>query len=60
MRALAHDKEQFLAFVRAARLADAGEAAAVAVFGGSLGGLIEQFFGPGEWAPEGLTPEPPA
>ena len=28
-----------------------GEAAAIAVYGGSLGGLIEQFFGPGDWTP---------
>ena len=51
VRALAHDREPFLEFVRAATFEDGGEAAAVAVYGGSLGGLIEQFFGPGEWAP---------
>ena len=28
-----------------------GEAAAAAVYGGSLGGLIEQFFGQGDWGP---------
>jgi hypothetical protein len=51
VRALAHDREPFVEFVRSASFEDGGEAAAVAVFGGSLGGLIEQFFGPGDWAP---------
>jgi hypothetical protein len=51
VRALAHDREPFLEFVRGATFEDGGEAAAVAVYGGSLGGLIEQFFGSGKWSP---------
>jgi hypothetical protein len=51
VRALAHDREPFIEFVKNATFEDAGEAAAFAVYGGSLGGLIEQFFGPGNWAP---------
>jgi hypothetical protein len=51
VRALAHDPEPFIQFAKNATFEDGGEAAAVAVFGGSLGGLIEQFFGPGPWAP---------
>ena len=53
VRALAHDREPFLEFVKNASRADGGEAAAIAVYGGSLGGLIEQFFGAGDWAPRG-------
>jgi hypothetical protein len=51
VRALAHDREPFIEFARNADHKDGGEAAAVAVYGGSLGGLIEQFFGAGDWAP---------
>ena len=51
VRALAHDPDPFIEFTRTATFEDGGEAAAVAVFGGSLGGLIEQFFGPGDWSP---------
>jgi hypothetical protein len=51
VRALAHDREPFLEFVKSASFEDGGEAAAVAGYGGSLGGLIEQFFGAGNWAP---------
>lgn len=51
VRALAHDRVPFIEFAKNATFEDAGEAAAVAVYGGSLGGLIEQFFGPGDWAP---------
>lgn len=51
VRALAHDPAPFIEFARKATFEDAGEAAAMAVFGGSLGGLLEQFFGPGDWAP---------
>jgi hypothetical protein len=51
VRALAHDPKPFIEFTRSATFEDGGESAAVAVYGGSLGGLIEQFFGPGEWAP---------
>ena len=48
---LAHELTPFIEFTRHANFADGGEAAAVEVFGGSLGGLIEQFFGPGDWSP---------
>ena len=51
VRALAHDPGPFIEFAKTATSDDGGEAAAVAVFGGSLGGLIEQFFGPGHWSP---------
>ena len=51
VRALAHDREPFIEFAKNAKFEDGGEAAAVAVYGGSLGGLIEQFFGPGDWTP---------
>jgi hypothetical protein len=51
VRALAHDPHPFIEFAKNANSEDGGETAAVATFGGSLGGLIEQFFGPGDWAP---------
>jgi hypothetical protein len=51
IRALAHDIASFIAFAQHASFEDGGEAAAVEVYGGSLGGLIEQFFGPGNWSP---------
>jgi hypothetical protein len=51
VRALAHDLAGLIAFTRRASFQDGGESAAVEVFGGSLGGLIEQFFGAGDWSP---------
>jgi hypothetical protein len=51
VRALAHDVAMFIDFARAANFEDGGEAAAVKVYGGSLGGVIHQFFGPGDWSP---------
>ena len=51
VRALAHDVDAFIEFARLATYEDGGEAAAVQVYGGSLGGVIHQFFGPGEWSP---------
>lgn len=51
IRALAHDISSFIVFAQHASFEDGGEAAAVEVYGGSLGGLIEQFFGPGNWSP---------
>jgi hypothetical protein len=51
VRALAHDQDPFIEFAKNAHFDDGGEAAAVQVYGGSLGGLIEQFFGAGDWAP---------
>jgi len=52
IRALTHDLDPFVRFVNEASFADGGEAAANEVFGGSLGGLIEQFFGEGDWSPK--------
>ena len=57
IRALAHELTPFIEFTRHANFADGGEAAAVEVFGGSLGGLIEQFFGPGDWSPRTMETE---
>ncbi len=51
LRALSHDYETFAAFANAATFEDGGEAAAVANYGGSLGGVIHQFFGDGDWSP---------
>jgi hypothetical protein len=51
IRALAHDIPSFIEFARRASHEDGGEAAAVEIYGGSLGGLMQQFFGPGEWSP---------
>jgi len=51
IRALAHDLPSFITFAQRASAADGGEAAAMEVYEGSLGGLIEQFFGPGNWSP---------
>lgn len=52
LRSLAHDIDAFTAFSNEASFCDGGEAAAIQFFGGGLGGLIEQFFGSGAWAPE--------
>jgi len=52
LRALAHDYDVFAAFANAASFRDAGEAAAMEFYGGSLGGVIHQFFGDGDWAPK--------
>ena len=51
VRALSPDYERFREFVLRAEYRDAGESAAQEVFGTSLGKLIEQFFGPGDWVP---------
>lgn len=51
IRALAHDISSFMAFAQHASYEDGGEAAAFEIFEGSLGGLIEQFFGAGNWSP---------
>jgi hypothetical protein len=62
VRALAHDVDAFIEFAGAASHEDGGEAAAIRVYGGSLGGVIHQFFGPGDWSPRGpdiRTADPP-
>ncbi len=51
LRALSHDHADIAAFANAATYEDAGEQAAIDVYGGSLGGLIHQFFGDGDWSP---------
>lgn len=52
VRALAHDYGAFSGFANDADFSDAGDAAARQHFGGGLGGLIEQIFGKGDWAPK--------
>ena len=52
VKALAHDYDVFSNFANAARFEDGGESAAINAFGGSLGGLIQQFFGDGDWSPK--------
>lgn len=52
VRALSHDYPRFRSFVVSADARDAGEAAAVQTYGCGLGGLIERFLGPGDWAPQ--------
>lgn len=51
VRALGHDLTGLIELTRRASFQDGGESAAQEVFGGSLGGLIEQFFGAGAWSP---------
>lgn len=52
LRALAHEYEVFAGFANAASFQDAGESAAIDFYGGSLGGVIHQFFGDGDWSPK--------
>ncbi len=51
VHSLSENFEQFSRFVNQAEYQDAGEAAAIRIFGGSLGDLIESIYGEGEWAP---------
>jgi hypothetical protein len=51
VKALSSDYTRFREFVLLADRKDAGEEAALRVFGRGLGGLIEQFLGPGDWGP---------
>ena len=51
LRSLAHDYDVFARFANSASFVDAGEAAAIDCYGGSLGGVIHQFFGAGDWSP---------
>jgi len=48
---LSRDFPRFRRFVLLASYVDAGEAAAVEVFGRGLGGVVEQLLGSGDWAP---------
>jgi hypothetical protein len=50
-KALSRDYGRFRDFVLAASRDDAGDASARQHYGGGLGGLIEQFLGPGDWTP---------
>ena len=52
VKSLSHDYETFVRFANNAHSDDGGESAAHEIFEGSLGGLIEQFFGDGDWAPK--------
>ena len=51
VNSLAHDPEAFIEFSNKAHYSDGGESAAQEVFEGSLGELIAQYFGEGNWAP---------
>ena len=56
---LAREYEAFAKFANSAHYDDGGEAAARHAFGASLGGLIERFFGEGDWSPrpgDGFAP----
>lgn len=52
VHSLSQDYPSFIEFANQAHFKDGGEAAAHVVFGGSLGNLIQQFFGPGNWQPK--------
>ncbi len=52
VKSLSHDYPTFVRFANKASFEDAGELAAKEVFGSSLGNLIAQFFGDGDWAPK--------
>jgi len=52
VRSLSGDYNTFIEFVNMANYEDGGELAAIKVYGGSLGGLIEQYFGEGNWSPD--------
>lgn len=51
LRSLAHEYDVFSTFANCATFEDAGESAAIENYGGSLGGVIHQFFGEGDWSP---------
>ncbi len=55
IRSLSKDFNQLAEFANAARYSDAGEAAAIAVYGCSLGSFIESIYGEGNWSPRKLT-----
>lgn len=52
VRSLSHEYDVFVGFANSATFDDGGESAAIEAFGGSLGGLIHQFFGEGNWSPK--------
>jgi hypothetical protein len=49
---LAKNWNDFLSFVQAADIGDAGQDAALKILGRSLGQTLEDFLGPGEWRPQ--------
>ncbi len=51
VRALHQDFGAFTSFVRSARWDDGGQRSLEQAYGRRLEGLIEQFFGAGDWAP---------
>jgi len=52
VQSLAEEYQVFTRFVNQADFIDGGEAAAIKVFGGSLGAIIEQIYGEGDWSPK--------
>ncbi len=55
LQSLSHEIDEFIEFANQANWKDAGEEAAIEIFGGSLGGLPFQFFGEGDWIPKPET-----
>ncbi len=51
VNSLSQDYDAFIQFANKANDIDGGESAAIEVYGGSLGNLITQFFGVGDWSP---------
>lgn len=52
VRSLSEDFEQFKLFANSASFEDSGETAAIKIYGGSLGSLIEGIYGEGDWSPK--------
>jgi hypothetical protein len=52
VRTLGSNQTAFREFVRTAHYEDAGQSAIQLAYGRGLEGLLEQFFGSGDWAPE--------
>jgi hypothetical protein len=51
VNSLSQDYESFIEFVNLAKYEDGGESAALEIYGSSLGYIIEQYFGGGNWIP---------
>lgn len=52
VNSLSQDYDSFVKFTNKAHFSDGGETAANEIYEGSLGNLITQFFGQGEWVPK--------